>query len=475
MSLRKISPIVLALVVLFSGAPASAAVLTASALTPPTGISGISQGYLPAFSCTSQGNCLSAGSGPSSNGTVSGFTFTQNNGTWGSGALIKIADASASQISVTGGSCGAAGSCTVTGTYGVNNTSQEVFVATEFKGTWRTANQLGLPAGAMGAGQNAQVHSISCVGSGSCSLIGSYLASTGHNKILGFTANEVNGVWGKATSVALPPHPNLNPEMSLNQISCWSAGNCLAVGDYVNSDGITQAFTVKEVVGLWGAPVMVTPPTNASAYAGTTLSEVDCFSVGSCTAIGSFNNATGALVPLAISMVGNQWRPAAAIALPPNASTSSETFLWGFSGISCASSGNCAFGGDYLTSGKLHQGFLVNEVNGVWQAATQLALPTGALYAGQNGGVIEMSCSAAGTCTAAGAYVNASGNYEGLLVTETQNHWQTATTITLPAGATTVGIDGGVYGLQCFSATMCEAVGTYETSSGAYLPFSVTS
>jgi len=168
MSLRKISPLVLALVVLFSGAPASAAVLTASALTPPTGISGISQGYLPAFSCTSQGNCLSAGSGPSSNGTVSGFTFTQNNGTWGSGALIKIADASASQISVTGGSCGAAGSCTVTGTYGVNNTSQEVFVATEFKGTWRTANQLGLPAGAMGAGQNAQVHSISCVGSGSC-------------------------------------------------------------------------------------------------------------------------------------------------------------------------------------------------------------------------------------------------------------------------------------------------------------------
>jgi hypothetical protein len=100
-----------------------------------------------------------------------------------------------------------------------------------------------------------------------------------------------------------------------------------------------------------------------------------------------------------------------------------------------------------------------------------LTLPSGAVQAGKNGGVVALSCVSAGNCAAGAAYEDSSGNYQALVVSETNHAWTTSTKITLPAGATTVGQAGGIYALDCQRTGVCDAVGSYETTSGNYLGF----
>jgi hypothetical protein len=76
-----------------------------------------------------------------------------------------------------------------------------------------------------------------------------------------------------------------------------------------------------------------------------------------------------------------------------------------------------------------------------------------------------------GKCTAGAAYQDSSGNYQALLINETNNAWSAGTRITLPSGASTVGQAGGVYAVDCQKTGVCDAVGSYETASGNYLGF----
>jgi hypothetical protein len=167
----------------------------------------------------------------------------------------------------------------------------------------------------------------------------------------------------------------------------------------------------------------------------------------------------------------NVWSRASEIKLPATAATNPLVLLYGFAGISCASAGNCAAGGQYQDKSHDFQGLLVNEVSGHWQTATELPLPAGSVQAGKNGGVVTVSCISAGDCVAGAAYENSSGNYQALLIHETNHSWGPGTKVTLPAGSTTVGTAGGIYAVACQKTGACGAVGSYETASGAYLGF----
>jgi len=145
--------------------------------------------------------------------------------------------------------------------------------------------------------------------------------------------------------------------------------------------------------------------------------------------------------------------------------------LYGFNGVDCPSIANCAAGGQYQDKSGNYQGFFVNEVSGHWLAASELSLPAGAVQAGKNGGVVSISCIAAGNCSAGAAYINAGGNYEALTVNEVNNTWTAGIKISLPSGSTTVGEAGGVYAVSCQRTGTCAAVGSYETGSGNYLGF----
>src|SRR5437899_2730603 len=60
------------------------------------------------------------------------------------------------------------------------------------------------------------------------------------------------GTWGKAEEVPGPAALNAGGDAFIRAVSCASAGNCSAGGDYRDSHGLTQAFVVGEAHGTWG-------------------------------------------------------------------------------------------------------------------------------------------------------------------------------------------------------------------------------
>ena len=99
--------------------------------------------------------------------------------------------------------------------------------------------------------------------------------------------------------------------------------------------------------------------------------------------------------------------------------------------------------------------------------------PTNGDSGGQNGGVVAISCPSLGDCQASGSYLDTSGNYQAVVFGETDGVWQRGTEVTLPSGAGTVGVDGGIYAIYCASATSCVGVGSYLKGASTYEGFTL--
>jgi len=440
----------------------------------PSNATSLYNGNLSVLSCPAVGACAAAGIDQDANGKTFGLLLNEVGGVWRDPTNVSPpANADASYgVSIYGVSCGAPGYCSAVGTYADSAQNQLTFIVDQIDGVWQKATEVNLPANADKNSQVSDLHSISCTSAGTCSAVGAYDVGVGAISIeQPFAVSEVAGHWTSASEIALPAGTNFNPFGELNQVSCTSAGNCAAAGSYIDQNNVTHALVVSEVAGTWRAGSSFALPANASAYAGATLSEVSCASAGNCSVAGSYNVSGGAVEMLVGTETNFAWARASEIQLPASAAANPHVLLYGFGGISCASNGNCASGGQYQDKVGNFQGFLVNEINGHWQAATELTLPSGAVQAGKNGGVVALSCVSAGNCAAGAAYEDSSGNYQALVVSETNHAWTTSTKITLPAGATTVGQAGGIYALDCQRTGVCDAVGSYETTSGNYLGF----
>jgi hypothetical protein len=84
--------------------------------------------------------------------------------------------------------------------------------------------------------------------------------------------------------------------------------------------------------------------------------------------------------------------------------------------VSCAPAGNCSAGGYYTDRSGHLQAFVVNETNGAWGAAREVAA---ALNAGGQAAIGSVSCASAGHCSAGGFYTDSSGRGQAFVVDET--------------------------------------------------------
>jgi hypothetical protein len=440
----------------------------------PSSAASLYQGNLSSFSCPSAGNCAAGGIYQDATGNAYGLLANEVNGTWRTPVTLSPpANAVvAGGVSLYDVSCGAPGYCSAVGTYSDAGQNLRSFVDDDVAGVWSKAVEAVLPPNALASSQTAQLHSLSCPSAGNCVAIGTYSATIDKRSAQeGFVVNEVNGHWSNGVQVVLPSGTNANPFVSLSQISCASAGNCNVTGSYIDANSVTHALVVNEVNHVWRAGVSLVLPGNASSFAGASGSEISCASAGACTAIGTYNTSSG-VQGFVATEVNTTWARATQIQLPSNAGVNPHVFLYGFKGIACPSAGNCTTGGQYLDKSGNQQGFLVNEISGTWQVATELALPAGSLLVGPNGGVVSVTCTANGTCSAGAAYEDSSGNYQAYITSEQNHSWGAGTKLQLPAGSTTVGVDGGVYSVICQKSGSCDAIGSYETASGNYQGFS---
>ncbi|MGC2486669.1 MAG: hypothetical protein WA359_10555 [Acidimicrobiales bacterium] len=435
----------------------------------------IPDGFISSLSCLSANSCVAAGAYANAQGNILGLIETERNGTWLSPKSLTAPAGAASDPGVTlyQVSCGAAGYCVAAGSYDTNSSTLPLLVE-ERGGHWSVGRALSLPANALVKGQDATIHAVSCKRSTSCSAIGTYqdnnpVGSRGE----GFVANEVGGVWRRATEIALPKS-NFDPFVSLNQLSCPSAGNCVAVGSFIDANDVTQALVVTETNGVWRRGEAIAPPLDASRFAGASWSELTCLSDSSCAALGTFNTSTGAIEAMVANETGGSWGAATQVTLPPSAAANPHVTLFGFGGIACASAQYCSLGGQYEDAAGKYQGFLANEDAGTWSPAQDVDLPTGGASGGANGGIVAVSCPRNDNCEASGSYLDASGNYQALVVNEVNGVWQRASEVTLPDGASTVGVDGGVYAIDCWSSASCVGIGSYLKGSITYEGFTIS-
>jgi hypothetical protein len=449
----------------------------ARAASLPSGATGLPNGFLPALSCPSAGNCAAGGAYSDAKGDVEGLVLNEVKGVWKSPTRLvppSQADPNPS-LTINALSCANTGNCSAVGSFEDTHSNGLSFVADEVNGVWRSAQEATLPSNAGTTVQNSEIHSVDCWSPGACSAIGSYLDNTlptGHAE--GFEINEVRGVWQRAIETVLPTDANLNPYVGIDQVACTHGGNCVAVGSYINKDNATEGLVVPEVAGTWKSAAVVVLPGNASAYPSAGLSEVTCVSTSNCTALGTYTDVAADIQGMTATETNGVWSRAVAMEMPAGAAANAHVFFYGYGGLSCVSTGNCSAGGQYLVGTSSYEGFFINEVKGAWHTATELALPTGAQMAGKNGGVVAVSCRSAGNCSAGAAYLDGSGNYQGLVINEVAGQWRTGLKITLPTGDNSVGVDGGVYGLVCNKSGPCTATGSYLKTSTTYEGFTVT-
>jgi hypothetical protein len=456
-----------------SAAPAGGAVARAGTWRPAIEVPGLGslnnggQALLLSVSCGSAGNCAASGSYTDGHGHRQAFVVSERNGIWrkaievpGSGALN--AGGGAFAISV---SCASAGNCAVGGFYTDGSAHGQAFVVSERNGIWGKARQVP-GSGALNVGGDAEVTSVSCASAGNCAAGGDYSNGSGHIQV--FVVSERNGIWGKARQV--PGSGALDVGGAIvRSVSCASAGNCAAGGFYTDGHGNLQAFVVSERNGTWHTAIEVPGSGTLNKGGFASVRSVSCRSAGNCAAGGSYKDGSGHLQAFVVSEQNGTWRKA--IEVPGfgalNAGGDAEV-----DSVSCASAGNCAAGGFYTDDHGHFQAFVVTEQNGTWRKAIEVP-GSGALDAGGDAGVNSVSCASAGNCSAGGGYAGSSGHFQAFVASETNGRWGKA--IEVPgSGTLNKGGDANVSSVSCRSAGNCAAGGSYKDRSGNLQAFVVS-
>jgi PASTA domain len=368
---------------------------------------------LASVSCTSVGNCSAVGTYLDSSGAWEGLLLTETAGSWARGveAVLPANAATTTQhVLLHSVSCGSAGNCSAVGSY-VAGSSVEGLSLNETAGSWARGVEAVLPANAVATNQEAYLNSVSCGSAGNCSAVGSYETSTDDRE--GLLLTETAGTWGTGVEPALPANAATAQQGVLTSVSCASPGNCSAVGSYGHDTSSSDGVLLTETAGSWATGVMATLPANADKtnQAELYLGAVSCPSAANCAAVGDYVDRRGEVQGLLLNEKAGLWSQGVEAALPFNAHKASASEgldpYAALDAVSCGSVGNCSAAGSYnVYSHALYadtqQGLLLTETAGRWGTGVEAALPSNGTY-GAN--LNSVSCPSADThCSAAGSY-----------------------------------------------------------------------
>jgi hypothetical protein len=422
---------------------------------------------IASVSCASAGNCSAGGVYKDSSGGFQAFVVSEVNGAWGKAKEVPGTAAlnQGGDAFITSVSCASAGNCGAGGMYTDSSGFNQAFVVSQVGGKWGKAKEVPGTA-TLNTGGFAQVLSVSCASAGNCSAGGNYATSTIE---VPFVVSQVNGAWGKAKGIP----GSVGPEGMVFSVSCASAGNCSAGGAYSANSGFS-AFVISQVHGAWGTAEVV-PGTGGTTY----VSSVSCASAGNCSAGGTYSDSSGHSQAFVVSQVNGIWGTAkevpgtAALNKGGNAQIGGLCNVAGICGtVSCASAGNCSASGDYTDSSGHQQAFVVSQVSGTWGKAKEVP-GTATLNTGGNAAINSVSCASAGNCSTGGTYKDSSGHFQAFVVSQVNGIWGTAKKV---PGTATLNQGGGasIQSVSCAAAGTCSAGGQYTDSSGHSQAFVVS-
>ena len=197
-----------------------------------------------------------------------------------------------------------------------------------------TGAQASPPANAENSPE-VSVDSVSCASAGNCTAGGSYTDTAGAQQ--GLLLTETSGVWATGAQASLPSNAGSNPDTNMHakvvSVSCAAAGNCTAVGGYIDSSGLEQGLMLTETAGVWATGVEeLTPPAGTPSSASVFLNSVSCASAGDCTAVGYYGDFPTGLFHgvhrydgLLLTETSGVWRPGLQASAPTTAGPPATT------------------------------------------------------------------------------------------------------------------------------------------------------
>ena len=248
--------------------------------------------------------------------------------------------------------------------------------------------------------------------------------------------------WTLQTTVN--PSPGPYPQNSLSSISCQGTV-CLAVGSYQDAGGAYLPMLQTWNGTTWA--LQSTPAVTGST--ASSFSAVNCTWATACTLVGSWTDSAGNYWPLAERWNGISWTVQAPV-LPTGAVS---TDLYGISCPRSATGFDCeAIGSYYLGSVSY---MLVERWNGATWAVQSIPAPGGSLTSSLSG----ISCFSPTACFAVGSYQTAPTGYHPLPLIERWN----GTSWTAQAGETAN--SGYLSAVSCPTSAACTAVGYIDSWS----------
>jgi LPXTG-motif cell wall-anchored protein len=439
-------------------------------------------GAVRSVSCAAPGECSIGGIYADANYVGRGFLASQIDGVWQTYVDIpgfeSLSDFGYSDVLSV--SCAAPGNCLAVGNYAATGVGGQVFVTSietsltppTSSTTPSTTSSIPLstvaPPPSSGAistfedipglvaantGEVASVVSMSCSSTGNCSAGGYYHIGRSQEA---FVVSQVNGVWGSFEDVPGLVAANNGGAAVIGTVSCSSAGNCSAGGNYRDNSDV-QAFVVSQVDGVWGSfenvPGLVAANTDGSAF----VKKISCASDGNCSGVG-FYNYGGTQQAFVVSQVNGVWQTFENV---PGLVAANTAGYASMSSISCTSPGNCSAGGFYTTSNDV-QAFVVSQVNGVWGIFVDVP----GLVAENIGTATtnSVSCTSTGSCVAVGSYTDLAGT-QAFVVSQVDGVWQMFEDVPSLVVAN-VGGYSTLNTVSCTSVGDCSAGGFYTTLNG---------
>jgi hypothetical protein len=286
------------------------------ALQEPPNPTGAKSSKFIAVSCKSSTFCGAVGSYANSSGTEVALAEHWNGTAWSLDEPAIPTGAKGSKL--VGVSCTSTTSCIAVGTY-VSSSGVETVLAENWNGTAWSLKEPVIPTGA----KSSNLYGVSCASGTSCMATGRYINSSSTGIAIAESWN------GTAWSLKEPVIPTGSQNSSLIGVSCTSGTSCMATGRNVNSSGVETVLAESWNGTAWSLKEAIVPT-------GATLSiliGVSCTSSTSCTAVGGYNNSSGAQLTLAEGWNGTAWTIQETL-------TPEFTTNW-LSGVSCTSSTAC--------------------------------------------------------------------------------------------------------------------------------------
>jgi hypothetical protein len=348
--------------------------------------------------CWAAGSCVAVGSYTDQDGNTQALLEPISGGIPGAGIEVPAPSGAEPSPDLIAGlnavDCWAAGACVATGSYSDVNGDDQTFVVPISNGVPGAAVAVSPPSDAAtpasGTTPDVSLGSPSCWGAGSCVAVGSY-ATAGDN-LEGMVVPITDGAPGAASAARLPANAatgDSEQQAFLEDASCSTNGQCVAVGRYLLPSQIDQEALVEPITdGVPGAGQDVALPSNAgTGWQQAQLQSVSCPPAGLCVAIGDYSDSNHNLHELTAAISGGVAQTGVE---PPTLADESTSYpQTGLLSVGCATSGSCAVLGIYVNTSGV-------QVPTVFGMQAPLAIGTATLPATTTGSSYDSTLSASG-------------------------------------------------------------------------------